>query len=201
MWDVHESAVDPRLTRRRSVEIEVRLLRVRVVVARPSSAGPATRLFALHEGRPVGYATFHPGGRVSFPWCRRGHEGLADALLGHVLEAMKARGIRRAFAAYRADWPAQRDFFLRHGQFARVNCGGLRGERLLEFCLQQLIVSSQLSDLLQQRRWPRVREGADHDVGADIGVGPKKLACFGGRGRDPQRADAPERPVAAGVRG
>jgi hypothetical protein len=76
---------------------------------------PSARFFALHDGRPVAYASFHPSGRVSFPWCRRGHEAHADPLLQQVLDAMKARGIPRAFAAYRADWPAQRDFFLRHG--------------------------------------------------------------------------------------
>src|SRR5262249_11443105 len=38
-----------------------------------------------------------------------------DPLLDAVLRAMRQRGLRRAFAAYRGDWPAQRDFFLRHG--------------------------------------------------------------------------------------
>src|SRR5437667_3239297 len=66
MSDVCESAVDPRLTRRRSVEIEVRLLRVRVVVARPSGAVPTTLLFArtiLGAGRSV---------RRECPYARQG---------------------------------------------------------------------------------------------------------------------------------
>ena len=41
---------------------------------------PSTRFFALHRGRPVGYAGFHPNGRVSFPWCRPGHEDQAGPL-------------------------------------------------------------------------------------------------------------------------
>jgi hypothetical protein len=76
---------------------------------------PSTRFFALAGGRPVGYASFHANGRLSYPWCRKGHEGLADPLLDAVLQAMKQRGLRRAFAAYRGDWPAQREFFLGHG--------------------------------------------------------------------------------------
>ena len=42
---------------------------------------PATRFYAVADGRPVGYATFQPSGRVSFPWCRKGHEALAEPLL------------------------------------------------------------------------------------------------------------------------
>jgi hypothetical protein len=76
---------------------------------------PGTRLFALDGGRPVGYATFHANGRVSFPWCRPGHERFAEPLFQGVLDAMRGRGMPKAFAAYRGDWPAQRDFFLAHG--------------------------------------------------------------------------------------
>jgi hypothetical protein len=76
---------------------------------------PSTRFFALADGRPVGYAGFHANGRVSFPWCRKGHEALAEPLLGHALCQMKARGLTRAFAAYRDDWPTVREFFTKHG--------------------------------------------------------------------------------------
>ncbi len=76
---------------------------------------PGARFFAVDGGRPVGYATFAANGRVSFPWCRPGHERHAEALFQAVLDAMKGRGMNKAFAAYRADWPAQRDFFLKHG--------------------------------------------------------------------------------------
>jgi hypothetical protein len=74
-----------------------------------------TRFFALVEGRPAAYATYHPNGRVSYPWCRKGHEDLAEPLFERVLQAMKERGLPRVFAAYRGDWPRQRDFFLGHG--------------------------------------------------------------------------------------
>ncbi len=76
---------------------------------------PAMRFFALVDNQPVGYAAFQANGRVSYPWCRKGHEQFAEPLIHKVLEALKERGIRRAFAAYRADWPAQLDFFLAHG--------------------------------------------------------------------------------------
>jgi hypothetical protein len=76
---------------------------------------PATRFYALANGRPVGYVTYQRNGRVAFPWCRKGQEALAGPLLEHALAAMRQRGLRRAFAAYRGDWPAQRDFFVARG--------------------------------------------------------------------------------------
>jgi hypothetical protein len=78
-----------------------------------------TRLFALENGRPVAYATFQNNGRVSFPWCRKGYERWAEPLFERLLQTMKERGQTSAFAAYRADWAAPRDFFLGHG-FAKV---------------------------------------------------------------------------------
>jgi hypothetical protein len=76
---------------------------------------PATRFYAEDKGLVVGYATFQPNGRVSFPWTRANHEAAAESLLDAVIQAMKARGLTRAFAAYRGDWTGQRDFFLQHG--------------------------------------------------------------------------------------
>jgi hypothetical protein len=58
---------------------------------------------------------YNANGRVSYPWCRKGHEGLAGPLFERVLGAMRRRGLRTAFAAYRGDWPAVGDFFLGHG--------------------------------------------------------------------------------------
>jgi hypothetical protein len=80
---------------------------------------PSTRLYAIAQNRPVAYVTFQANGRVSYPWCRPGHEALAESLLEQVLDTMKQRGLTTAFAAYRDDWTAQGDFFLRHG-FARA---------------------------------------------------------------------------------
>ncbi len=76
---------------------------------------PTTRFFAVEDGRPVGYASFHVNGRVSFPWCRKGREQWAEPLWDAVFKTMQARGLPAAFAAYRVDWPVQRDFFLAHG--------------------------------------------------------------------------------------
>ena len=82
---------------------------------RGSDFDPSTRFYALEEGRPVGYATFSASGRVSFPWCRKGCESFAAPLIRAVLDAMRQRGHRSAFAAYRGDWPAVRAFFEGHG--------------------------------------------------------------------------------------
>jgi hypothetical protein len=76
---------------------------------------PSTRFYAIEKEQTVGYATFHGNGRISYPWCRTGFEGSAKPLLEAVLQAMRKRGMKKAFAAYRADWTAQKDFFLGHG--------------------------------------------------------------------------------------
>jgi hypothetical protein len=75
-----------------------------------------TRFYALEQerGKPVAYATFQANGRVSLPWCRKGHEHWAEPLLDRVLEALRGRGMTQAFAAYRGDWTLPRDFFLGH---------------------------------------------------------------------------------------
>lgn len=82
---------------------------------RAPDCDPAARFYAIENGKPVGYCTFQRNGRISYPWCRKGHESRAASLFEHALAAMKARGMTRAFAAYRADWPTPRDFFLGHG--------------------------------------------------------------------------------------
>jgi hypothetical protein len=77
---------------------------------------PGSRFFAVGDaGRPVGYAGFHANGRVSYPWCRAGQERWAEPLFAAVLDAMRARGMEKAWAAYRSDWPAVCDFFRGRG--------------------------------------------------------------------------------------
>ncbi|HEV3446846.1 MAG TPA: hypothetical protein VG099_19565 [Gemmataceae bacterium] len=76
---------------------------------------PRTRFYALADEQPVGYATFHPNGRVNYPWCVKGHEDKAEPLFQAVLQAMQQRKMPRAFAAYREDWLPQQEFFLAHG--------------------------------------------------------------------------------------
>jgi hypothetical protein len=85
--------------------------------SRPPDFDPSTYFFAVEGegGRPVGYAGFHVNGRVSFPWTRRGFEAAAEPLFERVLSAMRERGLKQIFAAYRADWTPQRDFFLARG--------------------------------------------------------------------------------------
>jgi hypothetical protein len=82
---------------------------------RGADVDPATRYFADEGGPALGYCTFQANGRVSFPWCRKGHERHAEALLDAALGEMRRRGMPSAFAAYRADWTGPRDFFLAHG--------------------------------------------------------------------------------------
>jgi hypothetical protein len=80
---------------------------------------PTTRLFATAGNKVIGYCNFHTNGRISYPWCCKGHEGDGPALFQATLQAMKKRGLPRAFAAYREDWQPVRAFF--EGQnFARV---------------------------------------------------------------------------------
>lgn len=76
---------------------------------------PRTRLYALAQGKPVAYATWQHNGRVSFPWARKGYEALAGPLFDQALDAMRAAGLTRAFAAYRGDWAPMREFFLARG--------------------------------------------------------------------------------------
>src|SRR5205814_1687261 len=66
-------------------------------------------------GRLVGYCGFHPSGRVSFPWCKKGYEQHSEPLFTAAIDALKARGVRRAFAAYHANWPPPAEFFPAHG--------------------------------------------------------------------------------------
>jgi hypothetical protein len=83
--------------------------------SRGPSCDASARFVAAVDGRPMGYATFQTNGRVSFPWCRKGHENVAESLLERVLATMKERGLRRAFAAYRPEWTGPLDFFTQHG--------------------------------------------------------------------------------------
>jgi hypothetical protein len=76
---------------------------------------PSMRFFAEEGGQPVAYTVFNPNGRVSYPWCRKGHEAQAEPLFRHALDQMRKRGLRLAFAAYRSDWLAVCEFFLKQG--------------------------------------------------------------------------------------
>jgi hypothetical protein len=75
----------------------------------------ATHFYAEVGGQVVGYANYQANGRVCYPWCRKGHEAQGEPLFQHVLQSMKAGGMRTAFAAYRGDWPVTTGFFQAHG--------------------------------------------------------------------------------------
>ena len=73
---------------------------------------PATRFYGEVGGKVIGYAGFHPvSGRVAYPWTLPGHAAAALPLFQATLQAMRARGLKSAFAAYRADWPSVVNFF------------------------------------------------------------------------------------------
>jgi hypothetical protein len=74
-----------------------------------------SRFYALANNRPVGYCTIQPNGRISFPWCRKGYEITAGPLFERALDGLRQRGLGRAFAAYRADWLPQKEFFEKQG--------------------------------------------------------------------------------------
>lgn len=76
---------------------------------------PQARLFAEVDGKPVGYASFQPNGRVSFPWCLPGHEQLGPELFNRILDTMRSRNVPLASAAYRTDWTGIHQFFLGQG--------------------------------------------------------------------------------------
>ena len=82
---------------------------------RAADFDPTTRFYAVEDGVPVGYALFQDNGRINYPWCRKGKEHFAAPLFAKVLEAMKSRGMTRAWAAYRSDWQPIKDFFLSQG--------------------------------------------------------------------------------------
>ncbi len=78
---------------------------------------PATRAYAIDNsnGSVVGYCTWQANGRVGYPWCLPGFESAAPALFDHTLQMMRQRAIRRAFTAYRKDWPTITEFFEKQG--------------------------------------------------------------------------------------
>jgi hypothetical protein len=77
------------------------------------------RLCAEEGGRLVGYTAFEPTGRVHYPYCLPGYERMAHQLFGAALRTLADRQVARAFAACRADWPDQVEFFEDH-EFVRV---------------------------------------------------------------------------------
>jgi hypothetical protein len=66
---------------------------------------PTSRFYAEEDGQVVGYCTLEPEQeRVSFPWCRKGHEAAAGPLFDAVVQSARDRGLKKVFTAYRRDW-------------------------------------------------------------------------------------------------
>jgi hypothetical protein len=79
---------------------------------------PTAKFYAVEGDRVIGYATFNANGRLSYPWCLPEAPEAREPLFAVVLAAMARRGLARAWATYRADWPEVLGFFERRG-FAR----------------------------------------------------------------------------------
>jgi predicted N-acetyltransferase YhbS len=74
---------------------------------------PALRFYAVEDGTVGAYVVCHANGRVSYPWCRKGWEHVGGSLFQHGMDALRQRGVKTVFAAYRADWGAVLEFFRR----------------------------------------------------------------------------------------
>ncbi len=77
---------------------------------------PTSRFYAEANDGVVGYCVLEPEqGRVSFPWCKKGYETLAEPLFDAVLQSAQTRGLTSVFAAYRHDWQPVLQFFADRG--------------------------------------------------------------------------------------
>lgn len=81
---------------------------------------PSTRFYAVESDEVIGYCTLEPGqGRISYPWCHRGHNSAAGRLFEAAMNSARERRLTSLFAAYRKDWKAVQDFLEKQG-FAKV---------------------------------------------------------------------------------
>jgi hypothetical protein len=77
---------------------------------------PSNRFYAEDAGQVVGYCTLEPEqGRISHPWCKKGHESAAEPLFNAALQAARDRGLTKVFAAYRRDWQPVLQFLTDQG--------------------------------------------------------------------------------------
>ncbi len=77
---------------------------------------PNSRFYAEENGQTVGYCVLETDqGRVSYPWCKKGFESVAEPLFDAVLQSARERGLSKVFAAYRRDWQSVLQFFTDHG--------------------------------------------------------------------------------------
>lgn len=77
---------------------------------------PTSRFYAEVGGQIVGYCSLEPEqGRISFPWCKKGHEAAIEPLFNAALQSALDRGLTKLFAAYRQDWQPVLQFLTDHG--------------------------------------------------------------------------------------
>jgi hypothetical protein len=127
---------------------------------------PTARFYAETGGAVVGYCALEPEqGRVSFPWCRKGHEAIAGPLLEAALADAKRRGLARVFTAYRADWAFVHHYFTAHGF--------VRAREVVNFSADPV----ELPTLLSRSKLPmnRIRR-EDVPVIAELGRGVIRIA-------------------------
>lgn len=81
---------------------------------------PATRFYAEENGQIVGYCVLEANqSRLSYPWCKKGFESVAEPLFDAALQLARDRGLGKLFVAYRRDWESILQFFTNHG-FSKV---------------------------------------------------------------------------------
>jgi hypothetical protein len=77
---------------------------------------PTTRFYAEENGTVIAYCTLEPDqARVSYPWCKKGHEAAALQLFEAVVKSARDRGLSKLFTAYRRDWEPVLQFFTDQG--------------------------------------------------------------------------------------
>lgn len=77
---------------------------------------PTARFYAEEAGDVVGYCTLEPEqGRISYPWCKKGHESAAEPLFKAAVQSARDRGLTKLFAAYRRDWDSVLKFLTDNG--------------------------------------------------------------------------------------
>jgi hypothetical protein len=77
---------------------------------------PTARFYAEDGGQVIGYCALEPEqNRISFPWCKKGHESAAGPLFDAALRSARDRGLTSVFAAYRHDWQPVLQFLTDRG--------------------------------------------------------------------------------------
>jgi hypothetical protein len=145
---------------------------------------PASRFYAVEGKQPVAYCASSANGRVSIPWCRKGHEALAGPLFDHMLQAMQQRGHKKVFAAYRSDWSNVLAFFQQR-DFTVVR-------EMVNFVLDVFDMPT-----APARRTSNIKPLQRQDVPAIFALAPHMLRCASAKDLERHLFDNPYFPASA----